>query len=72
MPRLYYKMSGPKQQHTLDGVLQQAIDSFEPAASRFTTDFIKDANARQMYSKNIKRISDAVKEDVAPLSTSCS
>jgi hypothetical protein len=53
------------QQHTIDGVLQQAIDSFESAASRFATDFIKDANARQSYTANIKRISEAVKADVA-------
>lgn len=54
-----------KQQHKLDSILQQAIDSFEAAATRFSLDYIKDANARQAYMTNIKRISDEVKAEVA-------
>lgn len=53
------------QQHDLDGILQKALDAFEAAASRFATDCIKDAGARQSYMANIKRISQEVKAEVA-------
>lgn len=52
------------QHHNLDGVLQKAIEAFEAAASRFAADCIKDANARQAYMTNIKRISREVKAEV--------
>lgn len=52
------------QQHNLDSPLQQAIDLFEAAASRFSIDCIKDANVRQAYMANIKRMSAEIKAEV--------
>ncbi|MGE5385429.1 MAG: hypothetical protein ACM3SV_06005 [Betaproteobacteria bacterium] len=52
------------QRHELDGLLQKSIEAFEAAASRFATDCIKDANVRQAYMTNIKRISREVIAEV--------
>lgn len=54
------------QEHQIsESVLQKAVDSFEAAATRFSMDAIKDANVRQSYMTNIKRISEQVKKEVA-------
>lgn len=52
------------QRHDLDGPLQKSIEAFEAAASRFAADCIKDANVRQGYMTNIKRISSEVVAEV--------
>ena len=54
-----------KEHKLTDSVLQQAIDSYEAAAIRFSMDAIKDAKVRQSYMSNIRRISEQVKKEVA-------
>lgn len=51
--------------NNLDGLLKQSIESFEAAATRFSIDAISDAKERANYNKNIKRISEIVKSEVA-------
>jgi 23S rRNA maturation mini-RNase III len=50
--------------HNLDSILDRAIVAYEAAAFTFAKDAIADANTRQWYMKNIKRVSSTVKTAV--------
>lgn len=51
--------------HPLDDeVLEQALESFEGVAFKFSADMIKDAAQRKSYERNIKRVKAAILEEV--------
>lgn len=47
-----------------DGVLNSAIESFEGTALKFSKDFISDANARENYNRNVRRVKAEVLSQV--------
>ncbi|MDW5416457.1 hypothetical protein R6242_07705 [Iodobacter sp. CM08] len=53
------------QTNAVKGFLEDNIAAFEAAAAKFAENCIHDGIERQNYSKNIKRISQQIREDVA-------
>lgn len=47
-----------------DEVLKKALESFEGAALKFSSDFISDAKQRDNYNRNVKRVKSEVLEQV--------
>lgn len=47
-----------------DAVLDRALESFEGAALKFSSDFISDAKQRDNYNRNVKRVKAEVLEQV--------
>ncbi|WP_325919763.1 hypothetical protein [Pseudomonas frederiksbergensis] len=53
----FYKLYLAEKSHPLDDeVLEKALESFEGAALKFSSDFIDDAKQRDNYNRNVKRV----------------
>lgn len=59
--RGYYQVN---QRHELESPLKKSLDMLEAAAARFATDAIKDGNVRISYQSNIKRMAEAILDEV--------
>lgn len=61
----FYRYYLYKEYHPADeSVLEKALEALEGAAIKFSTDAISDANQRENYNKNMRRVVEAVRSEV--------